>query len=1042
MTEDRLEAEGRGKSLKRSSALFHPPSYPTEKALSYEISTDASYDATGEEELIESEEEDHERREYVEDHEYIISGVTPKTVNIQFSLTEDGIFDPNWKTTFIAECTYHDVTVGTAVAEFIHRESIRSHFWEEMEVPSRDMCVVASEVFDRYRALKTKYKQHPVQRGTGVWGDELDHGPLSIIEYIHIKAPKLRRRGLGQKMVSLLLGKAKRLNQGQTRDNPYELNEHAFVLHAVVRPGYLTADVGRQLVDKSKEELLIKAQAYDGATQFLQTCGFRRIGASSCFAFSFDPQHQSRALSLASDFYPRREHLDDLERDETVGSSSWPKLEELRMQKLRALPLHHAALNLDDHELEAFFAAYDATEFKPQSTKWLLENIVNSSSWRAARDVDGYTPLEALKEKLETIRTKKEHGTRIISMSDHFMGVLSSIVFMATTPTKETESVLKHDDEEFPVEGNTFANLKALQRYDGTESDEDDTDREELVWIKRYQEEHEHAVSEDEGTTVKVTLFMTRGPSGVRWMRDFHVECTQDDEKVGHAFGILVYRKFTLQRGTGVWQDELDNGPLFLIETVQVTSPVLRRKGLGSKMVALLLAKVQKYIGAQVSSETLCNMLDDSKKQLSFATTLHALAMPERFEETDPFDPLWKFNRRRRRLGPRRLTSRDGAVAFFRSCDFRRVGASDTFAYSFNANHPSRTVASTADFDLPSSPPIAYDNFVGPPSGKTVYFNRNQHYLSKIKETLPFHYAAEAMDDDECMRFFKDYAKWNWTKPNGQIGSYHFAYQNVPEVQAWKYVRNLEGYTPLDALRDQLEGIRTGDPGCRWVKLHLFEYKLFEEFRSKASQCLRLLSMLTEGQCSMSLLDSEQLKYGCTCGECIAGVISPRMAFALTRESRLLSVGLRDSKDNSNIESRVFHRKRAFYRLTRAAKKKFQSDPTMRDGYANVYDFAVRCLEARVLPGVQTMLENLDAEPQRASDTEHYLQSMGRERGIRVALLHMLESAELEDERAGYGTAQLWTVDAWLKLKKCRNDHEFEFISPMLGVSTQDTYEW
>ncbi|KAL4760952.1 uncharacterized protein BDW70DRAFT_136527 [Aspergillus foveolatus] len=39
-----------------------------------------------------------------------------------------------------------------------------------------------------------------------------------------------------------------------------------------------------------------------------------------------------------------------------------------------------------------------------------------------ARDINGYTPLEALQEKLETMQTREEIGSRVLNLSDHFRG--------------------------------------------------------------------------------------------------------------------------------------------------------------------------------------------------------------------------------------------------------------------------------------------------------------------------------------------------------------------------------------------------------------------------------------------------------------------------------------------------------------------------------------------------------------------------------------------------------------------------------------------
>jgi hypothetical protein len=159
----------------------------------------------------EDESEDLDRERDIEEHEYTTFSDMARTVKIQLFLTdeEDEEMDESrWMTNFVAQCTCDGVVVATALAQYIHQEGIRSEFWEKMEVPSEETCDVAFHVFDRYGTVKAMYKDHPVQRGTGAWGNKLDHSPIFLIENLHITELNLRQKGLGQKIVSLLLNKA------------------------------------------------------------------------------------------------------------------------------------------------------------------------------------------------------------------------------------------------------------------------------------------------------------------------------------------------------------------------------------------------------------------------------------------------------------------------------------------------------------------------------------------------------------------------------------------------------------------------------------------------------------------------------------------------------------------------------------------------------------------------------------------------------------------------------------------------------------------
>ncbi|KAJ5748236.1 uncharacterized protein N7511_009932 [Penicillium nucicola] len=319
---------------------------------------------------LKDENEDLEYQRDIEEHEYTTSGDTTQTLKIRLYLVDETVGD--WMKSFVAECTCDGVDVARAVARYIDRERMRSRFWENMEEPSEETCDVAFHVFDRYGRVNLKYRDHPVQNGTGIWGSELDNGPLFLIEILHIKDLELRRKGLGQKVVSLLLNKVENFCLGKKEDHRKRFRdmlrdekfaklcdifdedfEKSWNPHALVIPGILTDDIKSQLEGKSTEErLIIKSRVESGTIDFWRACGFRRIGASRCFAFSFDFQHQSRALSAASDFDPRRSHAKDLEYEElevAYEADHFIERNKLKLERLRAiLPLHHSALTLTD----------------------------------------------------------------------------------------------------------------------------------------------------------------------------------------------------------------------------------------------------------------------------------------------------------------------------------------------------------------------------------------------------------------------------------------------------------------------------------------------------------------------------------------------------------------------------------------------------------------------------------------------------------------------------------------------------------------------
>jgi hypothetical protein len=232
--------------------------------------------------------EDGEDELEAEEHQHITPGDHPQTINIRLSLTNGQKEEFPWMQDFTVTCILNGDNVAFAMARYIDRELIHHDFWQKMEAPSQDMSDVAFDVFDQYGYIKSKFKSHLMQRGTGLWNDELDHGPLFLIEILQVYELKLRRKGLGQKIVSLLLSKAEQYSLRVTRPDSEPSN-----LHALVQPGWLGGDVQiKSAGERVRDELKLKAQAHDGALQFWRTCGFRRIGASGCLVFSFNPQHR------------------------------------------------------------------------------------------------------------------------------------------------------------------------------------------------------------------------------------------------------------------------------------------------------------------------------------------------------------------------------------------------------------------------------------------------------------------------------------------------------------------------------------------------------------------------------------------------------------------------------------------------------------------------------------------------------------------------------------------------------------------------------
>ncbi len=381
----------------------------------------------------------------VEESQATIPGLPPRPVNLKLSMTADPEFK-RWLQTLHITCTYEGKIIGSARGQQINRNWIRPFFYRDMEEPSRDMSCLAYEVFDRYGFLKEEFKTHPVRKGSGAWSSELDIGRLFLIEYIRVDAG-WKRLGLGTIMAKALMKKAQHRENGM-----------GFTLTI---PGWLnTSDLDAELKGRSKAEArAIKFRHEDTAVAFWRSMGFRRIGASTCLGFAMDPAHKAHSVSRTQDYDPEETPPDP--NNESDGDDSddgnpftrKERMEEKRMHRMqKSMPVHHAITTIPDAQCVEFFKArLAATSIgdpewkridyahnnvlhvaaclsKPLTSGWLMNHIEKDKELRLARNLKGYTPLEALQAQLEISRISMDHGMMTICISDQFQGYLSSAV--------------------------------------------------------------------------------------------------------------------------------------------------------------------------------------------------------------------------------------------------------------------------------------------------------------------------------------------------------------------------------------------------------------------------------------------------------------------------------------------------------------------------------------------------------------------------------------------------------------------------------------
>lgn len=123
---------------------------------------------------------DHDEIEKLEDDEEMEEEVGSEIMD---GFEESSTGDYNewpWLKTFEAEETREGVPIAKILAQRIDREPIRANFYFQMEEPTQDTCELAYDLFDRWGCIKDDFLHHPIKKGTGVWGKELNEGESFI----------------------------------------------------------------------------------------------------------------------------------------------------------------------------------------------------------------------------------------------------------------------------------------------------------------------------------------------------------------------------------------------------------------------------------------------------------------------------------------------------------------------------------------------------------------------------------------------------------------------------------------------------------------------------------------------------------------------------------------------------------------------------------------------------------------------------------------------------------------------------------------------
>ncbi|KAK7957260.1 uncharacterized protein PG986_006482 [Apiospora aurea] len=462
------------------------------------------------------------------------------------------------------------------------------------------------------------------------------------------------------------------------------------------------------------------------------------------------------------------------------------------------------------------------------------------------------------------------------------------------------------------------------------------------------------------------------------------------------AFGLFdrygrVSRKYIepgFRQGSGVWGRELDVGDILLFEKL-VVEPRARRRGVGTKLAQAVLDHVR----------------EDAGQKKYVAMVRPGVPTQEVAEgEEDEYKRHLATSRR-----------------FWRSLGFRRIGTSFWFAFTDEEGHPSRQLDASQEWDPPQDTGLYTAISVQVEGAMYQVLSAptpDPEDLRRLGRVLP-----ETAEDE---RWFATDHEGNTVlheaAMKGNLDIIKYLVARCPDLAA---ARNRNGDTPLEALRSSMELLRTRSVYIEMVEVASDRFKGFDQstiacvgFLSGGTGVFDLTQLSREEISQISSATDTQartihpeadairhalrLTYGCTCGRCIGGFLSPRM-------KRILKQGALQQRD---VEVTLG----------------WDEDDWFEEGRHMLTGLFVQCLKKGMVPNENNILGLVPDK--RQPTLEAFLEEGGSVRSIGTTIFERMLGCEYW-RQALYPTCQ--ETDTGRVLPECRNDLELGFVSGMCG---------
>jgi len=199
----------------------------------------------------------------------------------------------------------------------------------------------------------------------------------------------------------------------------------------------------------------------------------------------------------------------------------------------------------------------------------------------------------------------------------------------------------------------------------------------------------------------------------------------------------------------------------------------------------------------------------------------------------------------------------------------------------------------------------------------------------------------------------------------------------------------------------------------------------FRGFDDAAIDCITLL----QGAKELSGIERARVTYGCTCGSCVGGFLSPRMSITLLRKAEEIYETLRGSFSECSGQKFVEKNGENIKFLQPQLRLNLATNDSMREGFINFFSHFAACIRNGQLPTEQSIMQAMQDSSEASPSSRAFLDGGG---SVSSVVSVVFQRAMVEAMLCGYGSYFNCHTDD-MDSPICRNDFEFEFASAMCG---------